>query len=47
MSELTTTKIPTEAAADRVVRIFTADGCTTEKKKEADGTWTVVANCPE
>ena len=47
MSELITQKIPTEAEADRVVKIFTADGCTAEKKKEEDGTWTVVANCPE
>ena len=47
MSELITTKIPTEKEADRVIRIFTADGCTAVKKEETDGTWTVVANCPE
>jgi hypothetical protein len=47
MSVFTTKEIPTEAEADRVVRLYEADGCTAEKKQEADGTWTVIATCPD
>lgn len=46
MSEFTI-KTATEAEADRTIRLYEADGCTAEKKEEADGTWTVVATCPD
>lgn len=48
MPEFEQTGIPTEAEADRVVRNYLADGCTTaEKQKQSDGTWKVVADCPD
>jgi hypothetical protein len=39
--------IPTEADADRVHRIFTADRCTVDKERQENGKWKITANCPE
>ena len=48
MPEFTHTDIPTEEEADRVVRNFLANGCTTAVKQEqGDGKWRVVADCPD
>lgn len=47
MPTFTRTEIPTEAEADKVIEDFVSDGCTATKEKQADGTWTVVADCPD
>ena len=47
MATFTQKDIPSEAEADRVVRNYVADGCTAEKQKQDDDTWTVVADCPD
>lgn len=47
MPQFTKTGIPTEAEADHVVKNFEDDGCTATKEKQTDGTWTVVADCPD
>ena len=47
MPTFTQTSIPTEGEADQVVQNFVDDGCTATKEKQDDGTWTVVAECPE
>ena len=48
MPEFTQTGITPETEADRVVSNYLADGCTTPvKQKQSDGTWKVVADCPD
>lgn len=47
MPEFTVENIPTEAAADQVVRDYIADGCTAQKQQQTDGKWKVVADCPD
>lgn len=36
-----------EMEANRVVRLYKADGCSTDKMKQVDGKWQVVATCPD
>ena len=47
MPTFTRTGIPTKADADQVIEDYVSDGCTATKEKQDDGTWTVVAECPE
>ena len=32
---------------DQVIADFVSDGCTASKKQQANGLWTVTANCPD
>ena len=32
---------------DEVVADFESEGCMTEKRKQDDGLWTVIADCPD
>ena len=37
----------TEAQADVAIDDFESDGCSAAKQQQADGSWTVIATCPD
>ena len=46
MSTHTLTDVP-DGDVDEVVTDFESESCTVNKQKQPDGTWTVVATCPD